>query len=126
MSIPLASPQNSVAQRKTYNWRKEPVGLYLHIPFCESKCIYCDFNSYAHMEDKYAPFVEALCRDIRRGVSSDLEGTEECAGADVSTVFFGGGTPSVLQPEQISAILRAARDTYAFGVNAEISMEANP
>jgi len=78
------------------------------------------------MEDKYAPFVEALCLDIERGVSWDLGGTEDCAGADVSTVFFGGGTPSVLQPEQIAAILSAARDRYHIAANAEISMEANP
>ncbi|HEY0072095.1 MAG TPA: hypothetical protein VGE04_19205, partial [Chloroflexia bacterium] len=79
-----------------YDWRREPVGLYLHIPFCESKCIYCDFNSYAGMEQKFEPFVRALVRDIERGVSWDLPGVGDCEGAEISTVFFGGGTPSVL------------------------------
>src|SRR5437867_773402 len=84
-----------------YDWRKEPIGLYLHVPFCESKCIYCDFNSYAHMEDKFEPFVGAICADIERGVSRFLHEEDDCEGAPVATVFFGGGTPSVLQPGQI-------------------------
>lgn len=109
-----------------YNWREEPVGLYLHIPFCESKCIYCDFNSYAHMEDKYGPFVDALCTDIRRGVSWDLDGEDDCTGAAIDTIFFGGGTPSVLSPGQIGAILQAAHERYVIKPGAEISMEANP
>jgi oxygen-independent coproporphyrinogen-3 oxidase len=110
----------------SYDWRQEPVGLYLHIPFCESKCIYCDFNSYAHMESKFAPFVSALCADIRRGVAGSLPNEDDCAGARISTVFFGGGTPSVLQPEQISRILDAVSDRYVLAPDAEISMEANP
>src|SRR4051812_8522812 len=109
-----------------YNWREEPTGLYLHVPFCESKCIYCDFNSYAHMEDKFAPFVEAICADIRRGVSWDLPDTPNCQAAPVATVFFGGGTPSVLLPVQIAHILRAARARYNITPDAEITMEANP
>lgn len=124
LKIELASEMNSAEE--SYNWRKEPVGLYLHIPFCESKCIYCDFNSYAGMEDKFAPFVLALCDDIRRGVSWDLDGAQECNGAEVSTVFFGGGTPSVLRPDQIAAILDVAHARYSISPDAEVSMEANP
>src|SRR6476661_4587438 len=68
---------DSTAVGVHYDWLAEPVGLYLHVPFCESKCIYCDFNSYAHMEDKFEPFVDAICADIRRGISRDLAGTHE-------------------------------------------------
>src|SRR5437763_6443469 len=89
-----------------YDWFEEPVGLYLHVPFCESKCIYCDFNSYAHMEDKFEPFVEAIRTDIQRGVSRDLTGMPDCEGAPIAAVFFGGGTPSVLMPAQIARILQ--------------------
>jgi oxygen-independent coproporphyrinogen-3 oxidase len=110
----------------SYNWQDEPVGLYLHVPFCESKCIYCDFNSYAGMENKHAAFVEAIRQDIERGINRDLPGTPDCAGADVSTVFIGGGTPSVLDPEQIGRILNAARSRYIIRQDAEITMEANP
>src|SRR6476659_8590581 len=102
-----------------YDWRAEPTGLYLHIPFCESKCIYCDFNSYAGMEDKHEPFVTALCKDIERGASRDLPGTPDCLGADIATVFFGGGTPSVLRPDQIARILDSARSTYRIAPGAE-------
>ncbi|HUP26886.1 MAG TPA: radical SAM family heme chaperone HemW [Chloroflexia bacterium] len=107
-------------------WRSEPVGLYLHIPFCESKCIYCDFNSYAGMLDKHGPFVNALCKDIVHGVALDLNGEPDCEGAEVSTVFFGGGTPSVLTHEQIGKILAAARSRYRIAPDAEVTMEANP
>lgn len=108
------------------DWRAEPVGLYLHIPFCESKCIYCDFNSYAGMEHNFEPFVRALVRDIERGVAWDLPGTPSCDGADISTIFLGGGTPSVLTPEQIARILEAARRRYNVRPGAEVTMEANP
>lgn len=111
---------------KGYDWRGEPVGLYLHVPFCESKCIYCDFNSYAGMEHRYEPFVRALLRDLERGASWDLPGAPSCEGAEISTVFFGGGTPSVLTPEQIGRILAAARGRYRIMPGAEVTMEANP
>ena len=63
-------------------------------PFAKSKCIYCDFNSYAHMEDKFEPFVGAICADIERGISRFLPGEMDDQGAVISTVFFGGGTPA--------------------------------
>lgn len=118
--------QVAATTNTTYDWRTEPIGLYLHVPFCESKCIYCDFNSYAHMENKFAPFVTAICKDIERGAGNSLLGEEDCKGARIATIFLGGGTPSVLQPEQISRILDAVRQRYDVAVDAEISMEANP
>lgn len=110
----------------TYDWRDDPIGLYIHVPFCESKCIYCDFNSYAGMETRFESFVRALVADLRRGVSWDLPGAPLCEGAEVSTVFLGGGTPSVLTPEQIARIMDAARSRYKIKAAAEITMEANP
>jgi oxygen-independent coproporphyrinogen-3 oxidase len=116
-------------------------GLYLHIPFCEAKCVYCDFNSYAHQEHLYEAFVEALCADIARGpelatlarlapapagVADPLVDYDPAAPLPVATIFFGGGTPSVLSPEQIGRILAACRARYAVAPDAEISMEANP
>src|SRR5690242_10980627 len=116
--------------------------LYLHVPFCEAKCIYCDFNSYAHQEHLYAPFVDALCADLARGPepatlrrlapgpagdADPLAAWVPGAGPlPVATIFFGGGTPSVLTPEQIGQILAACRAHYAVAPDAEITLEANP
>lgn len=126
--MPVIAREDTIqeSEHTTYDWREEPIGLYLHVPFCESKCIYCDFNSYAQMEDKFEPFVGAICADIERGVGRFLDGEVDCEGAPIATVFFGGGTPSVLQPGQIARILEAAHRRYNIAPNAEISMEANP
>ncbi len=120
------APHDLSLSHAQYNWRDDPVGLYLHIPFCESKCIYCDFNSYAGMQDKYEPFVQALIADLRRGAAWSLAGEPACEGAAISTVFIGGGTPSVLRPQQIARILEAAGSRYNIEAGAEITMEANP
>jgi oxygen-independent coproporphyrinogen-3 oxidase len=115
--------------------------LYLHIPFCEAKCVYCDFNSYAHQELLYDAFVDALCADIARGpepltlarlapaptASADpLAAYDPVQPLPVGTIFFGGGTPSVLTPAQIGRILDTCRAHYAVAPDAEITMEANP
>lgn len=115
--------------------------LYLHIPFCEAKCVYCDFNSYTHQEHLYEAFVAALCADIARGpepatlarlapapagAADPLADDDPAAPLPVATIFFGGGTPSVLAPAQIGRILDACRARYAVAPDAEISMEANP
>jgi oxygen-independent coproporphyrinogen-3 oxidase len=78
------------------------------------------------MEHKFESFVRALVRDIERGVSWALPGAPACEGAEISTIFFGGGTPSVLTPEQIGRILTAARHRYSVVPGAEVTMEANP
>jgi oxygen-independent coproporphyrinogen-3 oxidase len=109
--------------------------IYLHIPFCESKCIYCDFNSYAGLDHLFADFVDALCADIARGPEREAlarlapapPGAPNSAEVGrVETIFFGGGTPSVLPPEAIGRILDTVARHYDVGPDAEISMEANP
>src|SRR5262249_23009749 len=92
------------------------MNAYLHIPFCTSICSYCDFTSFAGQESKMAAYVEALCLEIR---NSSLRGP-------LQTVYFGGGTPSLLAPEKLGRILDALREKAGFGTGAEISMEANP
>jgi len=93
--------------------------LYLHIPFCRARCSYCDFNTYTTIGDLQAPYVAALAREIR------LVGAAGDAPA-VGTIFFGGGTPSLLTPSQVAEILAAARESFAVADDAEITMEANP
>jgi oxygen-independent coproporphyrinogen-3 oxidase len=102
-------------------------GLYLHIPFCEHKCIYCDFYSLAPTEERMdgdammASFVEALRTEIHLR-SATADGTDMVW----DTVFFGGGTPSLMRSEQMEAILGDLRRSYAIDPAAEITMEANP
>ncbi|MBC6935709.1 MAG: coproporphyrinogen III oxidase family protein [Chloroflexi bacterium] len=96
-----------------------PYSIYLHIPFCRIKCTYCAFNTYIGLDNLIEPFVAALCREIEiLGMSKP--------GQPVGTVYLGGGTPSVLRPDQIGRILAAVRGVFDLSPDAEISMEANP
>lgn len=92
--------------------------LYLHIPFCRHRCAYCDFNTYAGQEDSLAAYVAALCREILAAAGP--------VRLRVATIFFGGGTPSLLSPAQFGDIFRALRRAFDILPDAEISMEANP
>lgn len=96
-----------------------PVSLYLHVPFCTVKCAYCDFNSYAGMEDSIPSWEAALLNELQRW-SSHVEGRL------VPTVFIGGGTPSLLPAESIDRIMQTIRDLFAIAPDAEVTMEANP
>lgn len=97
-----------------------PLSLYLHIPFCALKCRYCDFNSYAGIEEMLPRFVAALMQEVR------LWG--DAAGADrlVETVYLGGGTPSLLPLAEMERILVAVRSSFRLASDAELSLEANP
>jgi len=96
------------------------LALYVHMPWCVRKCPYCDFNS--HQLKSAAPdssYVDALIRDL------DLE-LPSVSGRRIDTVFFGGGTPSLFQPEDFSRLLGAFRQRIAFAKDVEITLEANP
>jgi oxygen-independent coproporphyrinogen-3 oxidase len=109
-----------------------PYSIYIHIPFCTHRCAYCDFNTYAGQEDMIPVYVHALCKEIefvgssrteRR--SSDGETAVE-APLQVHTIFFGGGTPSLLSPPQFDSIFKCLRSTFTLTPNPEITIEANP
>ena len=93
-------------------------GIYIHIPFCRSKCIYCGFYSVANIRQKEA-FLAALKKEIglRRAY---------LAGQSVRTLYFGGGTPSLLSSEEIACILQTLTDAFPVDRDAEITLEANP
>lgn len=93
-------------------------GLYIHIPFCQDKCTYCDFFSgnQLYMVDNY---VDALCREIELR-SNYLEDKE------VGTIYFGGGTPSILNERQIGKILKQIVKYFVVRSEAEITLECNP
>jgi len=96
-----------------------PSSLYLHIPFCTIKCTYCAFNTYVHLESLIEPFVTALIRELEIGGMSKPH-------QQVGTIYLGGGTPSLLTPEQIGRILETIHIHYEVLPTAEISMESNP
>ncbi len=98
---------------------KKELELYIHIPFCLRKCKYCDFLSAVSTKDQRQDYVESLCRKIRS--YKDLAKVSL-----VSSIFLGGGTPSILTGQQVRAIFEAIRDTFSLREDAEISMEMNP
>lgn len=94
-----------------------PAGLYLHIPFCESICHYCNFTRGVLDGPVKAAYVTALTDEIARAPER---------GAAIDTIFLGGGTPSVLTPEELARILDACREHFLVADHAEVTMEANP
>jgi oxygen-independent coproporphyrinogen-3 oxidase len=95
------------------------LGIYVHIPFCQQKCLYCDFPSQAHMEHLYCRYTAALCREIVHQGGTFL-------GAHVDTVYIGGGTPTVLPLAQLQTIIGTIKKNFTFTANVEFSIEANP
>ncbi len=94
------------------------MGIYIHIPFCKNKCAYCDFNSFAGMEDCISPYFSALNKEITAssaGISSVID-----------TIYFGGGTPSFVDPSFIKQTLATVFSCYNVSDNAEITIECNP
>lgn len=96
-----------------------PLSLYVHVPFCSLKCAYCDFNSYAGIGDLIPSFVNAV-------ISEAAAWAPIAKGRPVETVFFGGGTPTLMPPELNARILTALRDRFGLADDTEVSIEANP
>ena len=92
---------------------------YVHIPFCVRKCPYCDFTSFEKMSDHKGPYLRALFREV------ELTSVQS-PGGPLSTVYFGGGTPSLLTPEEGGSILGKIGDSFGIESSAEITIEANP
>lgn len=101
-------------------------GIYLHIPFCKSRCSYCDFATDVYRsDDAVERYVEALCKEIS-AFPAHVKPTATAGGNDIDTIYFGGGTPSLLTPEQLGRILNAVRSKFSVDAGAEITMEMNP
>ncbi len=98
-----------------------PAGIYIHIPFCVSKCAYCDFYSLNHagLDDLKDRYVASLCRQFR-------EAESKFGKLSVSTIFFGGGTPTVLRNEHFKAIFTEMKKSFDITPDAEITVESNP
>ncbi len=95
------------------------LAIYIHIPFCVRKCLYCDFLSAPASDETKEQYVQALCREIR-------EERKSYVNYKIETIFLGGGTPSLLSGEQLDRILGTVFDAYQVADDCEISMEVNP
>ena len=99
--------------------QKKSLGVYIHLPFCVKKCLYCDFASGPAEKEEIAYYMRVLQREIR---SFDALGSLY----RVDSVFFGGGTPSYISPVYIRQLMTQLKNQYEFGPDAEITLEANP
>ena len=97
----------------------QSASVYIHIPFCVRKCLYCDFTSYPGKEGLFEEYVEALRAEIRLAAA-------RFPNVRVPTVYFGGGTPNVLSPDQLTSILDEIRQSFDVSADAEITIESNP
>lgn len=101
------------------DWRNGGFGLYVHWPFCLAKCPYCDFNSHVAASVDQTRWVAAYQVELERLAA-------EIPGRVLGSIFFGGGTPSLMAPETVAGVLEAARKAWPFANDIEISLEANP
>ncbi|MCX5865164.1 MAG: radical SAM family heme chaperone HemW [Deltaproteobacteria bacterium] len=99
---------------------EEPPGLYLHIPFCKSRCAYCSFNSYA-CQSPPAAYLAALASQIRHWA-----GQQWCRERTFATLFIGGGTPTIYDGSELADLVRLCLTSFTFAEDAEITVEANP
>lgn len=97
------------------------IGLYIHVPFCRSRCHFCAFYLQIHRDDKAQRYLASLAREIRLHAELNRLG-----GRSLDTVYFGGGTPTTLLPDQLAAILERCRECFGLQERTEVSLEAHP
>ncbi|MFL2640806.1 MAG: radical SAM family heme chaperone HemW [Dehalococcoidia bacterium] len=108
------------------NSKRHEISLYVHIPFCTFKCFYCDFNTYAGLEGLIPSYVEGLNVEISRWGTVLSNGHSNEDKFIVKSVFFGGGTPSLLNGNQLESIMNTISANFSFSKDLEITLEANP
>lgn len=101
------------------DWRNGGFGLYVHWPFCQAKCPYCDFNSHVTANVDQKNWVKAYVSELKRHA-------QLVPNRVLNAMFFGGGTPSLMLPETVAAVIEAAREIWPFANDIEITLEANP
>src|SRR5262245_27994404 len=97
----------------------QPLGVYIHWPFCKSKCPYCDFNSHVREGVEQARWRQALLTELEYAA-------REAPGRRVETMFFGGGTPSLMEPATVGALIARTKELWDTAPDIEITLEANP
>src|ERR1017187_4384990 len=98
-----------------------PLSAYLHIPFCEKKCIYCEFYSIENLSLR-SEFVDLLIREI----DLKLKANTQLGGRELQTIFFGGGTPSLLEPAELERIICKLQEHFSIASDCEFTLECNP
>src|ERR1700736_1285567 len=106
------------------------LGIYVQVPFCQTKCTYCNFHTGVVSSSRFAPYVSALCREMKAYrdlyLAAGIELTPGIAeNATADTIYIGGGTPSLLDPAHLQNILDAIRDSFRCGL-VEVTLEADP
>jgi len=103
------------------------LSAYIHIPFCTHRCAYCDFNTYAGQEEMIPAYVDALCKEIKYvGHNAERSRGDGGGAAKAHSIFFGGGTPSLLSPPKFASIFKSIRSSFTLTPDCEITIEANP
>ena len=99
--------------RKTGEYKMKKIGIYIHIPFCKSKCYYCDFTSFSNKDELVKEYVQCLIREIRNRKNKNLI---------VKTIYIGGGTPSYINEEYILKMMDEIRASFILTPDTEISL----
>ena len=110
---------NSSKSLSVENWQRAGFGVYVHWPFCQAKCPYCDFNSHVTGGVDHDAWADALCRSLSNYA-------EEVGNLTVSSIFFGGGTPSLMAPKTVERVISEVGRHWQFSNDIEITLEANP
>src|SRR5579871_284518 len=112
-----------------YDFGVNSLGIYIQVPFCQTKCTYCNFHTGVVSAARFAPYVDAVCAEMAgyRGLyaGAGVGVSDAVAGAIVDTVYIGGGTPSLLDPGHLRRMVDAIRDTFASDLR-EATLEADP
>src|SRR5262252_3403450 len=105
------------------------LGLYVHVPFCSAICNYCNFNRGLYDADLKSRYVEALVAQIHNPAihnQSAVRSPQSAMSLRADTIYFGGGTPSLLEPEEIARVIGACEDAFDVSSDREVTLEANP
>src|SRR5579862_19353 len=116
-NINLRHPEEACAARRLEG--REPLAVYIHWPFCRSKCPYCDFNSHVREGVDERRWTRALVADLEQQAALARD-------REVTSVFFGGGTPSLMPPETVAALIARIRELWPAAPDLEVTLEANP
>src|SRR5271170_2316373 len=106
-----------------------PLGIYVQVPFCQTKCTYCNFHTGVVSSSRFAPYVDAVCREIREHAAfyerASVDVSRALGALTVDSMYIGGGTPSLLDPARIASLLGTMRATFAMN-SPEVTLEADP